>query len=304
VRRLAEALLAFFPFDARSRRAIDQTLLDWAHEVQAAETAIQRAGVSFLSSLALLRTLVFCGAAEAWRVPAAWFVSRLLILMIVPAVLLSWPTYNAFASDLRFPSARAFQAFALLLPNVATFIAPLAFFYFPAWMPRRRNVPVLGVALLATGITLVAAGWVVPAANQRFREVVYTTLSGDTPHWTAHLERGWPEMTLPELVTRDANAAGHLISRLGIIVAAGTFVCVGAVLSKGSRRRRLAAWLVPIAGFFALMGLAELLLNSRVRPTLAAGIAIWTLNAVAVVTATVLRPAAAPDSQPASQAIS
>ena len=153
-------------------------MLDWTHEAAAAATPGARIAVNLRSTLALLRTLVFASAAETWRVPTLWFVSRLLILLILPASLLTWPAFDRLAASLKFPSLAAVDAFAMLVLNTATAIAPLAFFYFPGWLPRRRSVPLLGLALAAACLTLLATGWIVPATNQRFREVVYTTLSG------------------------------------------------------------------------------------------------------------------------------
>ena len=265
MRSLASTMLSWIPFDARSRRAIDETLLDWTHEAAAAATPGARIAVNLRSTLALLRTLVFASAAETWRVPTLWFVSRLLILLILPASLLTWPAFDRLAASLKFPSLAAVDAFAMLVLNTATAIAPLAFFYFPGWLPRRRSVPLLGLALAAACLTLLATGWIVPATNQRFREVVYTTLSGGASLDNPHLARGWAEMTLPELAFGDANAVALLISRLGLVAAAGAFVFAGAVLTRGSRRRRMAAWVVPIGCFYAVIGLAELLPAIGVR---------------------------------------
>ena len=294
MRRLAATMLSWIPFDPSSRRAIDETLLDWAHERAAAATPGARIAVNLRSTLALLRALVFASAAETWRVPTVWFVSRLLILLILPASLLTWPAFARLATSLKFPSLPAVDAFAMLVLNTATAIAPLAFFYFPGWLPRRRPVPLLGLALAAACLTLLATGWIVPATNQRFREVVYTTLGGR--HWP-YRAGGLTEMTLPALASSDVNAVGHLISRLGSVAAAGAFVYAGAVLMRGSRRRRLAAWVVPIACFYALLGLTDLLLASGVRPTVASALSIWTLTAAAMVTAVLLRPASLPDSR-------
>ena len=292
---LFTTLLSWIPFDVRSRRAIDETLLDWTHEAAAAATPGARIAVNLRSTLALLRTLVFASAAETWRVPAGWFLSRLLILIILPASLLTWSAFGALATALKFPSPAALDAFAMLVMNMAATIAPMGFFYFPGWLPRKRPVPLFGTALLAACLMLLATGWIVPATNQRFREVASTTLNGGAS--PSRLDRGWTELTLPELAFGDANAVTHLISRLGLVAAAGAFVFAGAALVRGgSRRRRLAAWVVPIASFYALIGLAELLQTAGMRHAVASALSIWMLATAAIVTAVLLRPASVPDS--------
>src|SRR5262245_66273402 len=89
MRRLVTWLLDGLPFDPRSRRALDETLLDWGHEEDAEHSKRWLVGIS--GALAVLRALVVSTCRETVSLPFAWLVKRTALFGVLPAMLLTLP---------------------------------------------------------------------------------------------------------------------------------------------------------------------------------------------------------------------
>ena len=87
MRRLVAALLDCLPFDPRSRRAVDETLFDWAHEEASAASASRRLATLVRALAAVAPALLVASLSEARRVPAGWLAGRLALFLGVPALM-------------------------------------------------------------------------------------------------------------------------------------------------------------------------------------------------------------------------
>jgi hypothetical protein len=293
VRRAVTSLLAALPFEPRSRRAIDETLLDWAHEADGAETPGRRFVVHARSGAGLLRALVVSSALETLRLPLHWFASRVVVLLALPSVVLVLASYGFSPSAAREASATYRHALLLLVPDAAAWLAPMAFFYFAVWAPRQRCPPVIGVALAASVCTFVVAGWIAPVSNQRFRVQVFNAVAQGHADAGPVLTKGLTELTLFELAGRAFEGSPGALNmvgyRTGKAAAAGIFVLFGAAVMQRARRQWW-LWLVPPA-----VVVAELQLRSALQAMASLrveGLTVWVLAVAALIIALWLPPTA------------
>ncbi|MEZ5317753.1 MAG: hypothetical protein R2752_10165 [Vicinamibacterales bacterium] len=234
--------LAAIPFDPRSRRAIDETLLDW--EAEAADAtrgpASGRAALDVRWSVALVRVVLLATAREAAGVPLSWLAVRLTVGLLFLAVLLAvpwaWRAGWLLPVDVWLPSA------LLLLPANLVAIAPPGVFAALAIRPGRRPVPVVGTACVVL-VVLSAAVTVVPAANEAFRQTIYAATTAGRSGTPA-----LPTWTPPVLVT-----VGHL----GLAVQAALTVILAARMWPVSRGMRFVAVAAAFPIFVESMSLAQ-----------------------------------------------
>jgi hypothetical protein len=293
MRRAVAALLACLPFDPRGRRALDETLLDWAEEMRTAQTRGQRALAGVLGAIGIGRTIVGVTALEVLRLPFGWLIGRLLIGVGVPAALIvlfdsSGLRRLIFAEGYGFTWANRVGVVALLLPQAALLVVPIALFVIAAYPPRERRVPAVGFAGAALVCLLAFAGWIVPIANQEFRVVMLNA-------WTSHrgiearpLARGLNELLPGALVTQVAQARRAdpaltvLLLKTGLAALAATLVLAGSGAAALSRRRRrwwvafgLMVYIAGIAGIPAAAGL-----DAHAHPLV--GLSPWLLAVLAL----------------------
>src|SRR5262245_44287600 len=89
MRQLLERLLTGLPFDGRGRRAIDETLLDWAHEEALASSAWQRAWTTTRALAGLTRSVAAALTLDVAHIPYGWLLGRLLLIGLPVCALLS-----------------------------------------------------------------------------------------------------------------------------------------------------------------------------------------------------------------------
>jgi hypothetical protein len=174
MREAVEAFIRGLPLDARARRVLDQTLLDWAHEADAAPSGLARAWVHLRSFVSCARALVLVTAREVPHVPVLWFAGRLVLFGVLPAfVLVAFlpPRYSVFS---------VVDSVILLAGWL-----PLALFYSVAWRPADRRLPVLALALCGAVLVVVFALYVVPAVYWlHIRRQFLTANLGPMPTWS------------------------------------------------------------------------------------------------------------------------
>jgi hypothetical protein len=170
MRRVIAECIKGFPFDACSRRAIDETLADWAHEEHQAINRGRRAlaalqgvlSVARVVSISLLRESVdfgWCrGLARRWGVVAA----SVGLLAVAQACFM--------------PPSFSVEVFALVLPMVPMTlmaILPPALFLILAWRPVGRALPTAGAACFLAFALLLLAGWLVPLSSGVVNQLLF-----------------------------------------------------------------------------------------------------------------------------------
>ena len=144
--------------------------------------------------------------------------------------------------------------------------------------PLRRHVLfVLAMASVGVVFALISVQWLVPAANQAFREALVSALS---PGQTVHLEPGLSELGLSRLSARaDVAARRQFQTLLSVCVAPMSFGLLALALSPFVRRAALA---VPLAILAPLAYWQLMFLTSEARPVTSFDIAVapWLPNLV------------------------
>jgi hypothetical protein len=246
VRRLVDATIGAM-LDARARRAIDETLLDWAHEAQEARGPVAGLLCHLRAVLALARTITAIVLHEIAELPKNTVWLRATLWLIVP-----------FLSYLSSYDAVHLTKALLLFPSCLVMFGPVALFLAGIWQPRagRPGTPFLGLAALSLVVAFVNAGWVMPAANQEFREITFTLTGGKGP-----LTRGAAELSLPELVSTDSfrprrSKERQFHARLAFVASCPVLVMLAGHLHHGRRRNRCFAavlvWLLAGGGVVKL----------------------------------------------------
>jgi lipopolysaccharide export LptBFGC system permease protein LptF len=138
------------------------------------------------------------------------------------------------------------------------------------------------LAAFSIAAAFVLAGWVVPSANQEFRQIVYEMHGGHGP-----LARGAAERTLPDLLlaysskpTHEAELQVH--GRFALIAACPALILLAGQLQPMRRRHR---WV--LAPFFLFL-LRSIMLEGVRLGALEKPVVIWTLPLAAFVAAAVI----------------
>jgi hypothetical protein len=82
MRRLVTRFLDGLPCDPRSRRALDETLLDWAHEVHAEGSPVRQALIALRNLFAVVRAVVESTARGLIHVPYGWLAGRAMLFAL------------------------------------------------------------------------------------------------------------------------------------------------------------------------------------------------------------------------------
>jgi hypothetical protein len=280
MRRVISWLLAGLPFDARSRRAIDETLLDWEGEVREAKTAWERtvtelrgvASIARVTSLSVVRESVDF----SWlRGLGRRFVVAGGVIMAL-ALVLSATATREFALNLRM--------LLWFVPMLATMALPATLFLIIAWRPSGRCVPSLGASWI-TGITAVLVIQLVTAlAVELFYFLMYQDLGIERP---SSSPREWPRFMVlavvgfGSVVGSTAVLAGSLARResvqsrwwlvgipvLSLIVPGGAQVVIRTALGyAGLTEYRVFSDLAVSFGLAAVLLVLAAKFGSRVIP--------------------------------------
>jgi hypothetical protein len=303
MKEIAALFLRALPLDARGRRAIDETLADWAHEDERPGSWGLRIARSCRAALSIVRVLIGVTAWEAMHVPFGWLAGRLVFLALVPAPFFSLASLRALSFGLGapLPDSEAFLVLSSL--GTALLLLPLACFYSLAWPPRGRSVPVLGSAVWSLVLALAIGGWVLPHVNQSYRDLAFGAGGSAGP-----LVPRPSELTLPELASAAiANsyfgaARASFVTKTGLYALCPALVLLAAALAGASQRRRR-MWFAAIPAAFLLSAYFSTILiasgGRMVAPQLryVGGLSLWCLVTVSVVAALRInarRPAPAP----------
>jgi hypothetical protein len=243
MRRVIEFVLAAIPLDARGRRAIDETLLDWSYEADRAATQAGRLWCGLRALASVGSTLASLAVAECADVPRSRWLLRFGVYLTAIAVLF---TLNSSAHPVFGGIEPAFRQpvlIGLVFVGAAAVSAPVLLFLstVPADRAGRRRTPFFGLAIAAFVAMIGVNGWAVPIANQEFRQTVFQANGG-----AGTIRPGPNELTLPQLFFRSepppgwrANAPfGRPGVRLGMAAAASVMVLLAAEVQRLSRRRR------------------------------------------------------------------
>jgi hypothetical protein len=290
------AILAGLPFDARSRRALDETMLDWAHEQSTAGAASARALTSVRALAGVARAVAWTVLQETEHAPYGWLAGQMAMFALFPAALMAmwlyahcWPGLVALTS-----TGARFELSALLVPHEIEVLLPLMFFLAVACARGMRRLPGVGLALVASALSLVFTGWVEPLANHRFAVTVNALWRPGHPN--GGFSGPGVEATMPALVALAyATRYGYVFSsclyylflKTGFAFLAGALAMLGVAVHQTAPSHR--RWLLLLAPFIYL-GAMELLAGGGtnhdgdyivLRPRLAP----WWLAAIAVVMA-------------------
>lgn len=242
MRRVVRGIVHALPLDARGRRAMDETLADWAHESTLATGALGRA-VSALGALfAVVRTLLLLTVHETSRIPISWAVRRFLPIVVISSFALTMKTSASVLSTGLWHSHPGLLGWlALMLAPVAL---PWACLVAIATTPRGRSLPLLGLAAIAVAVSVVLNGWIGPDSSQQFRQSVYQILTGAP--MGHELTRGLQELrphALVELAFAGSSrgATNILLLRISLILACPMLVLLAA------RLRRTSWWIRALA---------------------------------------------------------
>jgi hypothetical protein len=243
MRGAVEILLAVLPLDARGRRAIDETLADWAYEAGRAATRAGRLMCGLRAIVSVGNTLVSLALEELADVPRSSWLARFVLYLTASAVLftLNSSAHPVFAG--LEPTFRKPVLIALLFVGGAAVLAPCLLFLstVPAERADRRRTPFFGLAVVSFVAMVAVHGWAVPIANQEFRQTVFQGKGG-----AGTIQRGPNELTLPELFFRSESPAGWRAKapfgrpsvRVGMAAAVSVMVLLAAEVQRLSRRRR------------------------------------------------------------------
>jgi hypothetical protein len=281
---MAASLLRVLPLDARGRRAVDETLADWAHEDERSGSPGRRVCRSVCGCASLFRVLAGLTVHETVTMPMGWLLGRLTLFVLAPSVLAVLPVL--VSGTLWTPAGLA--ATPLLLPAGLAVMLPLGFFFAVARPPRDRSIPVLGALLWSFALAVVISNWAVPSANQTFREITFH-LNG----FSGSLPRGNPELSLFALASRaqaegwQSAAAAHLRVRTALVVLCPAMIFLMIALRRLSRRRRL-VWFALVPAAFFLSPLTDIPIWWRYDYRNVDGIGFWLLALVSVAAALVL----------------
>lgn len=298
MRRAAQYVVSLLPLCARDRRAMDETLADWANEARLASTLPVYVLAQLRGIGAVALALAFVSIAEA-RQPSAFRTvgAAMTLAAVIGALRVIGPGKRAIPDV---PVLESAVLVSLLSLNAAAvWMIPLL-----AVLPvrQKRALPYFGVATVGLAIATAFAGWIVPVANQQYRERAfahYTAVSGDVPR--GRPARGAAELTLGELIlearrsgVEGRSARSALNTRLGVIAAVPLFCFLGAQarrFTQAVRRPRLAP--LVAAACVVLTWMLGLVAAGFARALFGASIIGWAIAAACLALALILAHASA-----------
>jgi hypothetical protein len=253
MRRAAAALVRSLPLDPRARRALNETLSDWRHELEMASAGGSRVVTDVRGLCAFVGALARVTAREASQPPAGRTVLSTVALAVPVGVLL-------VARDARRPDTwmaglwdgatrtATIELLGALVVGALCLAVPVLLAGPP--MKRGAEVPWLGTSAIALVGLLALNGWLWPSASQFHREHAYGPTSPFVRMVSqAPVPRGVSEMTLPEVAVRATQAgsvgetAKYVLSeRLALVVAGPTFCLVGVLVRRFARARMRGRW--------------------------------------------------------------
>lgn len=289
MRRVISWLLAGLPFDARSRRAIDETLLDWEGEATEAQTLSEAtvaelhgvASIVRVTSLSVLRESIdfsWCrGLGRRFR----WYAAATAVV----GVLLTAAATSSLGTA-------AIALGTLLASVLSLWFLPSALLLIIAWRPLSRTGPSLGASVLTGLMMFATVWWVLPAVSDPLNEMIQARIR-------ALAEAGDPEFAGPP-PRNPAESPGIDVAGIVCLVA-GAVMFAGALARKSGLHSRW--WLVGVPLIhsiaFGILGFAIGVVLIRLRAPhllpLTRGLAMLTIAAALVAVAFYWRRVPEPD---------
>ena len=232
MRRAIGWLLAGLPFDTRSRRAIDETLLDWDGEATEARTLSEVTGAEIHGVVSILRVASLSVVREA--IDFSWcrgLGRRFRRFAAVTAVVGVLATASA-VSDL---GTAALALGTLMASVLSLWFLPSALLLIIAWRPLTRTGPSLGASLVVGLMTLVAVWWVLPVVSDPLNEIIQARIR-------ALAEAGVPGFAGPP-PRNPAVSPGIDVAGIVCLVA-GAMMFAGALARRSGLHSRW--WLVGV----------------------------------------------------------
>lgn len=249
MRLIVEVLLRALPLDARGRRAIDETLVDWSVEGNG-RGVVKRSFIGARAMVALLRVVSLIAIRETPSAPYGRLLFFTLALTSGLCLVTDLPNVQVFPAESR-PALWISYAAANL-----TLMFPAALFLTVLSARRARGVSALGLAVVSVTAMLLVTGWLLPNANDHFRETANRGFAARTASGDPRMRvvgRGAPEMTLPALIQETArprrayslygllDSPAELGFRLGVSAACLSLILLAARLRPGTLIQRAVA---------------------------------------------------------------
>lgn len=241
---LTERVLRVLITDPRSRRALDETLLDVRSERPPA-LSFGRAWWVLRSAGAIGRVMAMTAATETAHFGAAAIGLRILVVIVVPTSLLVLTQLLQTDYPASSPTMQG-TLFVALLPQAVAGWMPAAAWLLAIWTRGGRTLPIVPLVLTLAILEIGMVGWIAPDANQHFRVTVFDSHKAVTPDfYSGTLSRGVAERTLPELLSRWPDSPPverrHLQARLVLCGFVAALAVLGGVIARTLRPRR-APW--------------------------------------------------------------
>lgn len=285
-RSIASRLFAAETMD----RVIDPILADlqWEYDEARAHGLAWRARSLLHGYVAFARALFWIGVRTAWPADGARAdIARACLVMTIASAVVTVALALPPLLDSRSQSDPAFTAllFVMLVPQALPLSIPAGLCVAVLWAMRgkavtvRRITTVLAIALASTAVVWIVLEWLMPQANQGFREMVVARISGGR---VVTLEPGLSELGLSRLGQRtDPDAVRHYQVLWALCFAS---VPIGLLAMGLARRIRRAASAVVLAivlanAYFALLW-ATAASTAASTPTF---VAAWMPNVICLV---------------------
>jgi len=223
------------PFEPRSRRAIDETLADWAHEQLEASTRGRRALAGVRGVLSVARVVLIVLVREAADLGWARGLARRCGLVAAAVALLALATAVLMLDAL---DARTLALVPLGMPLALLIVMPPAIFLVLAWRPVARAVPTAGSACFLALVALALAGWLVPHSSELVNDLLRQLLG-------ATIE---PE---PDAYARLSLAESALAVSGWTCLSGATAICAASVARRSPLRSRW--WLAGVPAIYAAL---------------------------------------------------
>ena len=224
--------------DECGHRALEETLADWREERARAESAFGRAGADLGGLAGIARVLAMTagaglGRADVWR----FFAWTMIASAIASAILVSlnaWPPPSPLSSVL------------LLIPSGMVLFGGFVT-AFGLGLSKGMRVPGLTLCALMIATSTGLAGYVVPKANEIFRQQLFAQFSNAEAQRArpARLPTGTAEQSAAELLRKamsdDRSAARRaLLQRLAVTLSPVALLLLGAAFRV--RFSRVRSW--------------------------------------------------------------
>jgi hypothetical protein len=233
MRRAIAWLVGGLPFDARSRRTLDETLLDWEGEATEAKTLSEAAVTELRGVLSVARVTWMSVVREA--VDVGWLRGLGGRFAVVGLIVLALTVLFCVGMVWNFGLGMV-EVVPFYMAAVLFAILPTALFLIIAWRPRGGSRPSVGTALVLTAGLFALTQWALPHWQWRAQELTWPYVKADLEAKGVALNPSYlPKPRKPPLPLTSLGSA--CVAGAGIILA-------GALARRRTIHSRL--WLLGI----------------------------------------------------------